>query len=155
MKIIAIYLVFLFLCPIGVDYCHADQEDADMLGDTALGGLLGAGAGAAIGSASGNAGKGALVGAGVGAIGGALLSALKRGSRKRDRDDDDRDYQRRRDAERDRQRDNDRYEREKTAKEEDEAGSYSKPGVKRKVVREYDEDGNVISENEVYYEDEE
>ena len=46
-----------------------------------LGGLLGGGVGTAIGSASGNAGKGALIGAGIGAVGGALLGSTRSSGR--------------------------------------------------------------------------
>ena len=48
-----------------------------------LGGLLGGGLGTAIGSASGHAGTGALIGAGIGALGGALIGSQQQANQQR------------------------------------------------------------------------
>jgi hypothetical protein len=110
----------------GVSYCGETDDDSDDGGGMSgavkgilLGGLLGGGAGAAIGSASGNAGKGALIGAGVGALGGGLIGANQDS---------------------------------KKARTKGEAVPVEEPGklqVKKRVVKEYDDEGNVVSEKEI------
>lgn len=102
----------------------SDDEQGSSGGNEALtgalmGGLLGAGLGAAIGSASGKAGTGALIGGGVGAVGGTLLGANQAAKKSAETTT----YQ----------------EERNTPKEK----------IKKRVVREYDENGNVISEKEV------
>ncbi len=128
-KYILVMGVILSLCGSGYAADVQDDRDSDskpssnagssILTGALMGGLLGGGIGAAIGSASGHAGTGALIGGGVGAAGGSLLGASQQ------------DKQRK------------------------EASSYSKPQVpkdtkiKKKVIREYDDQGNVVSEKEV------
>ena len=87
-----------------------------------MGGLLGAGVGAAIGSASGKAGQGAAIGAGVGAVGGTLLGANQASQRAKE--------------------DSDIEEPETTKPPKN-------MKIKKRIIREYDEEGNVISEKEV------
>ena len=127
-KYVIVMRIILSLC--GFGYAADVEKDRDgdsgssnagnqVLTGALMGGLLGGGVGAAIGSASGKAGTGALIGAGVGAAGGSLLGASQQ------------DKQRK------------------------EAGSYSEPAlpkgakIKKKVIREYDDQGNVVSEKEV------
>lgn len=110
----------------GVSYCGDPDDDSDDGGGMSgavkgilIGGLLGGGAGAAIGSASGNAGKGALIGAGVGALGGGLIGANQDSQKARTRG---------------------------------EAVPVEQPDrvkVKKRVVKEYDDEGNVVSEKEI------
>lgn len=129
MKVFKLTLVLcLIVFQADSGYCQqADDDDEHVSsGNRALtsalfGGLLGAGLGAAIGSASGKAGMGAAIGGGIGAVGGTLVGA----------------------------------EKEKQERE----SAYSEPRtvveapkgmkIKKKIVREYDEEGNVISEKEV------
>lgn len=88
-----------------------------------MGGLLGGGVGAAIGSASGHAGTGALIGAGVGAAGGSVLGAAQADKKER-----------------------------QEAMEEPRPAPIKSTGpskVKKRVIREYDAEGNVISEKQV------
>lgn len=101
---------------------------SNVLGSTVMGGLLGAGLGAAIGSGSGHAGQGAAIGAGVGALGGALMGANK--------DAQDRQY--------DEPPPSDYKQPRKTETPVPEGSK-----IKKRVIREYDADGNVISEKEV------
>ena len=144
MKIISVILVAFLLFPVGIDLCRAAEgdESTEMLGDAALGGLLGAGIGAAIGSASGEAGKGAAIGGGIGALGNIFLGKMRRSSQRDRHYDKDGYYDRGHYKP---------YRRPKSKYSYDEG--YYKPGVHRKVIREYDEQGNVISEKEVYYEE--
>lgn len=124
-------LIFSFMLSLnGLAYSEdLEQEKKSSGGGEALtgavmGGLLGGGLGAAIGSASGHAGTGALIGAGVGAVGGTLVGANE-------------------------------ADRKRQAAEE---SSYTAPlktatpkdsKIKKRIIREYDEQGNVISEKEV------
>lgn len=85
-----------------------------------VGGLLGGGIGTAIGSASGHAGTGALIGAGVGAVGGTVVGAASQQPKQ-----------------------NSSYEAAPAPK------AIQKSKIKKKVIREYDEQGNVVSEREV------
>ena len=141
MKAIAILISVMFLLSFTTEFCLADDETSEMLGDAVLGGLLGAGVGAAIGSASGDAGKGAGIGAGVGALSGVLLGTTRRSSRRDRHYHDDGYYERGhyKPYSRSRRRYSYRY-------------GYYTPGTHRKIIREYDEYGNVISERVVYYE---
>ena len=106
-----------------------DSGGSSVLTTAVLGGLLGGGLGAAIGSASGRAGTGAAIGAGVGAVGGALVGA----------NEDKRKHQ----------------EEDSYAQPAPQQEVYSQPEVpqnakiKKKVIRQYDQEGNVISEKEV------
>lgn len=101
---------------------------SNVLGSTVMGGLLGAGLGAAIGSGSGHAGQGAAIGAGVGALGGALMGASKDSQERESREPPPSDY-----------------------RQPSKAATSVPQGstIKKRVIREYDADGNVISEKEV------
>ena len=144
MKILSSLVIIVFLCGIGPIAYAGDTEDYDSdnnsrssggnqtLGGALMGGLLGAGLGAAIGSASGNAGKGAAIGAGVGALGGGLMGANQASQqRKQDRYYDDQPPP--------------RQAQPYTATN---APATNAP-VKKRIIREFDADGNVISEREV------
>lgn len=143
MKVLAIIVISTFLLTFasGPSFSESD-ENTEMLGDAVLGGLLGAGVGAAIGSASGEAGKGAAIGAGAGALGNVLLGTMRRSSR-RDRYDDDGGYY-----------DRGHYKPYSSSKRKYsyEEGEYT-PGTHRRIIREYDKNGNLISEKEVYYDE--
>ncbi len=114
----------------GLSYAAEDDKNSDTassaLGSAVMGGLLGGGLGAAIGSASGNAGKGALIGAGVGAVGGTLLGASQESKRRA-------------------------QERSEIATQEPDVERTTSQNmkVKKRIIREYDDEGNVISEKEV------
>ncbi len=143
MKTISIIISMVFLLSFGTEFCRAnDDETTEMLGNAVLGGLLGAGIGAAIGSASGDAGKGAGIGAGVGALSGVVLGTMRRSSRR------DRYY-----------REGGYYERghykpySRSRHKYSYRDGYYRPGAHRKIIREYDEYGNIISEKEIYYEE--
>lgn len=125
-------IVCLIVFQAGPGYCRQadDDEESASSGNSALtsalmGGLLGAGLGAAIGSASGHAGQGAAIGAGVGAVGGTLLGAEKER--------------------------NQRQSSYSAAQPEiqPEIESPKDVKIKKKIIREYDDEGNVISEKEV------
>lgn len=137
MKTLRSFLIFaLILYMSGLAFA-ADVEDrsddnqrdtgpsagSQVLTGALMGGLLGGGVGAAIGSASGNAGKGALIGAGVGAVGGSVLGASQADKDKRERES---------------------YRRPQVSQQVPKDTT-----IKKKVIREYDEQGNVISEKEV------
>lgn len=145
MKYIGILLsISLILSISGVTFngdAYARSDDGEentagsALGSAVLGGLLGAGLGAAIGSASGKAGTGAAIGAGVGAVGGTLVGASQ--EKKRRQQEEEEAYM---------------YERE--APVEDEYAERPAPSTrdvkaKKRIIREYDADGNVVSEKEV------
>lgn len=98
-------------------------------------GLLGAGTGAIAASASGgNAGKGALIGAGTNVIGGALLDMLSGPSQSQSQaqpvyvQQAPQQYQ---------------YQQQPQQ-------SYGSSQPKKKIIRKYDSDGNVISEEEIW-----
>jgi outer membrane lipoprotein SlyB len=128
MKLIVYLIIAVFLFSFsGVSLCDEEtvkKEGGKVLESAVtgavLGGLLGGGVGAAIGSATGKAGTGAAIGAGVGAVGGSLIGAS-----------------------------------EGTGKESaaEDAAKPVEPSkdrtAKKRVIREYDEKGNVISEKEV------
>jgi len=93
-------------------------------------GLLGAGVGAISASASGgSAGKGALIGAGTNIIGGALLDSLTGPSQPKPQPVY---YQ----------------QQQPTYYQNQQYQSSSQP--KKKIIRKYDSDGNVVSEEEVW-----
>ena len=151
MRILACLLAIAFVCSIGPIAYAGDTEDYDSdnskpsssgasqtMGGALMGGLLGAGLGAAIGSASGNAGKGALIGAGVGAVGGGLMGASQ-ASQQRNRD---------------RYYDDQQQVSGQRAYSGNQAPQQAAPvtttaPVKKRIIREFDADGNVISEREV------
>lgn len=126
MKIFRLFLTAVLVFSLsGVSFCAEDDSDdsaSSALGGAVLGGLLGAGLGAAIGSASGHAGTGAAIGGGAGALGGTLLAASQ-GKKKRMQ--------------------------EEAEYREDRAAAPSDVKVKKRIIRQYDEEGNVISEKEV------
>ncbi len=101
-------------------------------------GLLGAGVGAISASASGGkAGKGALIGAGTNVIGGALLDSLMGGGQQ--------------------QQQQPVYVQQYPQQQQYSNQGYSQQGYatnnsqpKKKIVRRYDSDGNVVSEEEVW-----
>ena len=133
MKILsAILILCMAVSFIGLAYASSDDEDRggsnQALTGAVMGGLLGAGLGAAIGSASGHAGTGAAIGAGAGALGGGLIGASQQSQ----------------------------------PRPMEAAPVYSGPQVqpqvqpevqgpdiKKRVIREYDAQGNVISEKEI------
>lgn len=125
-------MISLLVSPQAAFAYNSDDSDesgtSGALTGAVMGGLLGGGLGAAIGSASGNAGKGALIGAGVGAVGGTLVGA----SQKPKRTDDD--YY---------------YAEEPTRVQTQDVEAAKETTVKKRVIRQYDEDGNVIAEKEV------
>jgi len=131
MKILSYLLIFcMILSFIGIAYSEEVSDDNKEKGGSSispaltgalLGGLLGGGIGTAIGSASGHAGTGALIGAGVGAVGGTVVGASQAQKPKQDSS-----YQ-----------------------EAPAPKPIQKSQIKKKVVREYDEQGNVVSEREV------
>ena len=105
-------------------------------------GLLGAGTGAlAAGVSGGDAGKGALIGAGTNVIGGALLDAITQPSQSQQ---PRRVYRRAapRPAAATVQP------RTSTSTSEEVVGS---EGTRKKIIRKYDENGKVVSEEEIYY----
>ena len=102
-------------------------------------GLLGAGVGAISASASGgNAGKGALIGAGTNVIGGALLDSLMGGGSQPQPQpvyvQQQPVYQQQ------------PYYQQSYAS----SGSNNSSQPKKKIIRKYDKDGNVVSEEEVW-----
>jgi hypothetical protein len=104
-------------------------------------GLLGAGTGAiASGMSGGNAGKGALIGAGTNVIGGALLDAITTPSQPR------RVY--RRPAPQPMPQARQQVYTTPATTEDDTTGA---PGTRKKVIRKYDDNGKVVSEEEIYY----
>ncbi len=104
-------------------------------------GLLGAGTGAiAAGTSGGNAGTGALIGAGTGIIGGALLDTITQPSQPR------RVYRRTQPAA-PRPQVQPVQQQNIQVREED-TGS---DGGKKKIIKHYDANGKLVSEEEVYY----
>lgn len=133
MKCIAIILTIAMAFSVsGLGYAASDDDSdsgSKALGGTVLGGLLGAGLGAAVGSASGHAGTGAAIGGGVGALGGLLLSAEKEKKEKEIARYDE------------------QYASSQAPQAVQQAPSDMK--VKKRVIKQYDSEGNVISEKEV------
>lgn len=109
-------------------------------------GLLGAGTGAiASGMSGGNAGKGALIGAGTGAIGGVLLDMMTQPSQPK------RVYRRapaRQQPQRVQQSQTSARVQQPGDDEPDAVGTGTS---RKKVVRKYDDNGKVVSEEEIYY----
>ena len=112
-------------------------------------GLLGAGTGAiASGMSGGSAGKGALIGAGTGVIGGALLDMMTQPSQPR------RVY--RRAPARQRPQQAARVQQPQASARvqqpgDDEPEAAGTGTSHKKVVRKYDDNGKVVSEEEIYY----
>ena len=135
MRCVAIILtVVVALSVSGLGYAASDSDSdsnsgSNALGGTVLGGLLGAGLGAAVGSASGHAGTGAAIGGGVGALGGLLLSAEKAKKEK------------------EAARYNEQYEASQAPQAAQQPPSDLK--VKKRIIKQYDSEGNIISEKEV------
>ena len=104
-------------------------------------GLLGAGVGAiSAGASGGSAGKGALIGAGTGAIGGVLLDMMTQPSQPK------RVYRR---AAPVRQQPQQAVRIQQPG--DDEPGATGTGTGHKKVVRKYDDNGKVVSEEEIYY----
>lgn len=98
-------------------------------------GLLGAGTGAiAAGASGGDAGKGALIGAGTNVIGSALLDSITQQPQQRRRV-----Y--RKPVKKQQTTQNIQVQEETTGTE----------GTRKKIIRKYDENGKVVSEEELYY----
>lgn len=149
-RLVIVGLVICLAVPVWA-YSDDDEEPdsaGNALGGALMGGLLGAGVGAAAGSMSGNAGKGALIGGGIGAVGGMLMKAGQEKQR--------------------RQRREDQYYEEPTVMQGQPQPQYQPQyqtqqvemvtpttavpdttNVKKRVIRQYDAEGNVVSEKEV------
>ncbi len=110
----------------------SDSSAGSALGSALMGGLLGAGLGAAIGSASGKAGTGAAIGAGIGAVGGTLMGAQAEKNKRARQAQEDAYYV---------------EEAPQPVVRQEAATADVKP--KRRVIREFDDQGNVISEKEI------
>ena len=110
---------------------------------------MGAGTGAiASGMSGGNAGKGALIGAGTGAIGGVLLDMMTQPSQPK------RVY--RRAPARQQSQTSVRVQQPQASARvqqpgDDEPESAGTGTSRKKVVRKYDDNGKVVSEEEIYY----
>ena len=112
-----------------VYYSQPPQENANQ--KIIKQGLLGAGVGAISASASGGkAGKGALIGAGTNVIGGALLDTLMTPSQQ--------------------QQQQVYYQQVPVQQQSYSNQGYTTSQPKKKIIRKYDNDGNVISEEEVW-----
>ena len=116
----------------GQDYSGNEDPNKKILKQ----GLLGAGVGAISASASGGkAGKGALIGAGTNVIGGALLDSLMSPSQPQQQPV---------------------YYQQAPVQYQQQAPQYQNQGYtsasqpKKKIIRKYDSDGNVVSEEEVW-----
>ncbi|MFH1190045.1 MAG: glycine zipper domain-containing protein [Candidatus Omnitrophota bacterium] len=120
----------------------SDEGGSSVVGSTVVGGLLGGGLGTAIGSASGNAGKGAMIGAGIGALGGLLMGKNKDDQARRDRE-----YKEAVREEREARQAQYAQQQYVTSAREPQSQPVLQP--KKKIVREYDAAGNMISEKEV------
>jgi hypothetical protein len=107
-------------------------------------GLVGAGTGAlASGMSGGNAGKGALIGAGTSVIGNALLDTITQPAEQRRGK-----VYRKVSKPRPQVQPQPQVSRLQTTTSED-AGNVE--GSKKKIIRKYDENGKVVSEEEIYY----
>ncbi|MFA6079570.1 MAG: glycine zipper domain-containing protein [Candidatus Omnitrophota bacterium] len=140
MKFISLLLAILMTISVtDLSFARSSSDDPDSgssaLGSAVMGGLLGAGLGAAIGSGSGKAGQGAAIGAGVGALGGTLVGAEKARKEKQMREAEEREAE--------------AYEQDNSYLEPEPAAAPKDVNIKKRIVREYDEDGNIISEKEV------
>lgn len=130
----------------GPAYCARTSDDSDNSGSSALGGalmggLLGAGLGAAVGSASGRAGTGAAIGGGVGAIGGTLLAADKAKKEKEAAQYEER-YQQE-------QYQQQQYQQQQYQPVAAASSADADMKVKKRVIKQYDSEGNIISQKEV------
>ena len=148
MRYLTFLLIIIFTIATFPVLTLARDEDDEMLQNTLMGGLLGAGVGAAVGSGEGHAGKGAAIGAGIGALGAVLIHILKNSSQRKNKYDED-DY----------------YGKGQYPSQyppQSPTYKYPKPAIQshknddsmstthKKVIREYDEEGNVIAEKEIY-----
>ncbi len=115
-------------CAVNSDDDSSNDSTSSALGSALMGGLLGAGLGAAIGSASGKAGTGAAIGAGIGAIGGTLVGAQ---------------------AEKSRRQKEDAYYVEEAPQPVVRQSTSQDVLPKKRVIREFDDQGNVISEKQI------
>ncbi len=116
----------------GQDYSNGDDSNKKILKQ----GPLGAGVGAISASASGGkAGKGALIGAGTNVIGGALLDTLMGGSSQQQHQAQPVYYQ---------QVPNQQQYQQQPSQ------NYPSSQPRKKILRIYDSDGNVVSEEEVW-----
>jgi len=135
-----ILIVLMTVSTADISFAKRSSDDdsnsgSKALGSALMGGLLGAGLGAAIGSGSGKAGQGAAIGAGVGALGGTLVGAEKERKERQMREAEDREAE--------------AFDQEDAVLESESVPASSDIKVKKKIVREFDQDGNVISEKEV------
>ncbi len=112
-------------------------------------GLLGAGTGAiASGMSGGSAGKGALIGAGTGVIGGALLDMMTQPSQPK------RVYRKapvRRQPQASARVQQSQASSARVQQPGDDTEAAGTPASHKKVVRKYDDNGKVVSEEEIYY----
>ena len=132
-RLIALVLIMGMALSFDGILCNGIADDDDnstgsALGSALMGGLLGAGLGAAIGSASGKAGQGAAIGAGIGAVGGTLMGAQ---------------------AEKNRRQNQDAYYAEEAPQPVIRQSTSQDVKPKKRVIREFDDQGNVISEKEI------
>ena len=139
------------------DYYYADQQSQDYYYEEPpqesgtqkilKQGLVGAGTGAlASGMSGGNAGQGALIGAGTSVIGGALLDAITQPSQPR------RVYRRAPAPQQQYQAQAQQYQPQMQAQnvqvQDEQAGP---EGGKKRIVKHYDANGKLVSEEEIYY----
>jgi len=142
MRFISVILALAMIVSLsGPAYCAGTSDDSDDSGSSALGGalmggLLGAGLGAAVGSASGKAGTGAAIGGGIGAIGGTLLAADKAKKEK-----EAAQYEERYQAE--------QYRQQQYQSVSAPSNTSADMKVKKRVIKQYDSEGNIISQKEV------
>lgn len=121
------------------DYYYVEEEPQESSSQRILKqGLVGAGTGAiAAGVSGGDAGKGALIGAGTSVIGNALLDTLTEPPRQRR----GRVY-RRIPA---------KTTRQQPQYSSEESTSTTDTGTRKKVIKKYDDNGKLVSEEEIYY----
>lgn len=130
--------IFLLITMVAVNtvYCQ-DDSTRDILKQ----GLLGAGTGAiAAGASGGKAGQGALIGAGTNVIGGALLDAITQPSKPK------RVYRKAAPSQPAQYRP--QVQQQNIQVQEEQAGV---EGGKKKIVKHYDANGKLVSEEEIYY----
>ena len=138
------------------DYYYADQPQQEYYEEppqesgtqkVLKQGLLGAGTGAlASGMSGGNAGQGALIGAGTGIIGSALLDTITQPSQPR------RVYRRAPPPPQQYQSQPQQYQPQVQAQNVQVADEQAGPeGGKKKIVKHYDANGKLVSEEEIYY----